>query len=435
MSEQTQRETADLLIVHAGQLVTIPDPGRPLRGAQLGEPGLIRDGAVAVRAGRIAGVGTTAELERRFTADQISDAGGRVVCPGFVDCHTHAVWAGDRLDDFERRCAGATYQEIMAAGGGILSTMRATRAAAFEQLLALTLARLDEMLACGATTVEIKTGYGLEAAAELQLLAVIEAAAARSPLDIAPTFLGAHAVPPEFAGRPDGWVDVVADDLLPRVADWYAGSLFAQRGVPCGVDVFCENHAFDLAQSARVLRAGAARGLRPKIHADQFTALGGARLAAELGALSADHLDVTPAAERRRLAQSPTIAVLLPAVTLNLGSCAFPDARAWIADGAAIALATDFNPGSAPCPSLPLVMGLGCRYLRLTPAEALAAVTLNAAYALGLADRLGSLTVGKQADCVILEADDYREAAYWLGGGPRVRAVVKQGRVVYGVAA
>jgi imidazolonepropionase len=392
---------------------------------------LINNGALAVHQGRIVAVGPSDALRRAYTASAEIDATGRALCPGFVDPHTHLVYAGDRADEFERRIAGATYQEIMAAGGGILSTMRATRAASAEELAAESRARLAQMLALGTTTAEVKSGYGLELAAELRQLAAIAALDAAQPIELVPTFLAAHAIPPEYAGRAEAYLDLVIDEMLPAALAWYQGSHFATRGVPFFVDVFCERGAFDLHQSRRMLEAARGLGLPLKAHVDEFSALGGLDLALELGAVSVDHLDVTGPAGIALLAQSPTIAVAIPAVTFNLGGSHFADARAIIDAGAALALTTDINPGSAPCPSLPLVMAIACRYQRLLPAEALNACTVNAAHALGLGARLGSLEVSKQADILILEAADYRHLAYEFGGN-LVKSVIKRGVVVNG---
>ncbi|MCS6825038.1 MAG: imidazolonepropionase [Caldilinea sp.] len=419
-------ETVDLLLVNATQVVTCASSG-PKRGAALADVGIIERGAVAVDEGRIAAVGPTAELQSRFRGRVHLDVTGKLLCPGFVDCHTHLVFAGDRVDEFERKLAGASYQELLAAGGGILSTMRVTRAASLDELVAVGLRRLHAMARLGTTTVEIKSGYGLDTAGELKILAAIEQLAAAAPQDIVPTFLGAHAVPPEFAGDPDGYIELVCKEMLPAVAAWRNESCFGALGVPVFNDVFCEQGVFNPMQSRRVLEAGLHVGLRPKIHADEFVALGGTRLAVELGAVSADHLDATPQEEMAALALSETIAVLLPGVNFHLGSHHFAQARRWVEAGAAIALATDFNPGSAPILSLPLVMAIACRYQRLTPAEALNAVTINAAHALGLGDRLGSLEVGKQADLLVVDAPDYRHLAYWLGEN-LVEAVIKAGR-------
>jgi len=419
----------DFVIYNAGQLVTCASPGGPKRGKAMGDVGLISDGAVAISDGEIVAVGPADELCAAYAAGETLDAGGRVVCPGFVDPHTHAVYAGDRAAEFEMRIRGATYMEIMQAGGGILSTMRATRAATIAQLVAASRPRLDAMLALGTTTAEVKTGYGLDVENELKMLDAIAALDETHPVDLVPTFLGAHAVPPPYTGRTDAYVDRVVEKMLPAAAEWHRHSSFVHRSLPLFCDVFCEEGVFDRAQARQVLEAGLALGLRPKIHADEFTSLGGVSLAVELGAVSADHLDVTPPGEIEALAASDTVGVVLPAVNLNLGSVHFADARAMIDAGVALALATDINPGSAPCPSLPLVMAIACRYQRLLPAEALNACTINAACALGLGDRIGSIEVGKQADILIVDAPDYRHLAYQFGIN-LVERVIKRGGIV-----
>jgi imidazolonepropionase len=284
------------------------------------------------------------------------------------------------------------------------------------------------MLALGTTTVEVKTGYGLDTESELKMLQAIAALDAAHPMDIVPTFLGAHAVPAEYRGRANEYVDLVVDEMLPKVTEWYHHSTFASRRVPLFCDAFCEASVFDREQSRRVLEAGLAHGLPPKIHADEFETLGGVALAVELGATSADHLDVTPPTEIAALSNSSTLGILLPAVNFNLGSSHFPDGRAMIDAGVALALATDVNPGSAPCPSMPLVMAIACRYQHIIPAEALNASTINAAYAVGLEDRLGSLEPGKQADLLIVNARDYRHLAYQFGTN-LVEGVIKRGQL------
>jgi imidazolonepropionase len=417
----------DLLIHNAAQLVTCVSTGGPKRGAALADVGLIHNGAVAISGGEIVDVGESDDLCATWTGDQTIDASGRVVCPGFVDAHTHVVYAGDRVDEFEMRIRGATYVEIMEAGGGILSTMRATRAATVEQLVHESSRRLDRMLSLGTTTVEVKTGYGLDTASEIKMLDAIAALDRQHPIDLVPTFLGAHAVPPEYRGRADAYVQLVIEEMIPSVARWWRGTSFAERSLYC--DVFCEAGVFDVDQTRRVLAAGLAHGLSLKLHADEFESLGGVSLAVELGAVSVDHLDVTPPDEIARLAVSNTIGVLLPAVGLNLGSAHYAPARAIADAGVALALATDLNPGSAPCLSMPLTMAIACRYGRLLPAEALNASTINAAYAIGLGDRLGSIQVGKQADLCVLDVPDYRDLVYWLGGNP-VETVIVRGRVV-----
>ena len=420
---------ADLLIHHAAQLVTCASPEGPKRGAALADVGAIADGAVAIADGAIVDVGPTADLRGRYEAAETLDAGGKVVCPGFVDAHTHAVYAGDRTAEFEMRLRGATYLEILRAGGGILHTMRATRAATVQELVAGSRRRLDAMLALGTTTAEVKTGYGLDGASEMRMLQAVARLDLEHPLDLVPTFLGAHALPPEYEGHADEYIDLVVQDMLPQAAGWYPCSSFARDRVPLFCDVFCEEGAFDRDQARRILEAGLAWGLPLKLHADEFQSLGGVSLAVSVGAVSVDHLDVTPPDEIEVLAGSGTLGVILPVVNLNLGSAHFAPARAMADAGVALAVATDLNPGSAPCPSMPLAMALACRYGRLLPAEALNAATINAAHAIGLGDRIGSIEVGKQADLLIVDAPDYRHLAYWLGDN-LVEQVIKKGQIL-----
>lgn len=419
----------DLLIYNTAQVVTCAGAPGPRRGAAMANVASVPMGAVAVSGERILAVGGEAELRRRYFPSAELDAAGGAVVPGLVDPHTHVVYAGDRVGEFELRIGGATYQEIMAAGGGIASTARATRAASVERLVSESRRRLDQMLRLGATTVEAKSGYGLETGAELRQLEAIAALDAEHSVDLVPTFLGAHALPAEYAGRASDYVALVVEEMLPAAARWYADSAFAAAGVPLFADVFCEQGAFDLAQSRRVLEAARALGMPLKAHVDEFSELGGLALALELGAVSVDHLDVTGAEGIALLAASSAVGVVIPTVPFNLGSGHYAAARAMIDAGAAIALTTDINPGSAPCPSLPLAMALACRYQRLLPAEAMTAATINAAHAIGLGDRVGSLEPGKLADLLILDAPDYRYLAYEFGGNP-VRTVVKRGRVV-----
>ncbi len=396
------------------------------RGRAMRDVNLIPNGAVAISDGVIVAVDSTENIRAEYTARDEIDASGRVVCPGFVDAHTHLVFAGERVDEFELRIQGATYMEIMQAGGGIASSMRATRAASLAELVAQARRPLDEMLRLGTTTVEVKTGYGLDTASELKLLQAIVELDKSHPVDLVPTFLGAHALPPEFKGRTDDYVDLVVNEMLPAVRRW---ADTAALDVPLFCDVFCEENVFDVEQARRVLQAGLETGLAPKIHADEFVNLGGVALAVELGAVSADHLDVTSAAEVTALAGSDVVGVLLPAVNFNFGSAHYADARRMLDEGVVVALATDFNPGSAPCLSMPLVMAIACRYQKLTPAEALNASTINAAHALGLGQRVGSLEPGKQADLLLLNVPDYRHLAYQFGGN-LVERVFKRGKQV-----
>jgi imidazolonepropionase len=415
----------DLLVHSASQVCTVPaHDGAPQRGSGLGTLGIVENGAVAIDQGKIIEVGPSSSLRMVYEGQRQIDATGRAIVPGLVDPHTHLVWVGERAAEFEMRIAGATYMEIMAAGGGINSTVQRVRAASVEQLMAETRQRLDRLLRLGTTTVEIKTGYGLDTATELKQLDAIYRLADEHSVSIVATFMGAHAVPPEYRGRTDAYVELVVNEMIPAVAGFAR-----ERGKPLPfVDVFCEAGVFDVAQSRQILEAGAQSGMPLKLHADEFASLGGARLAVELGAISADHLVKTPAEDIRALGAEDTIAVSLPATPFGLGHHEFTPARAILEAGGALALATDCNPGPAWCESMQFVMALACRYLRLTPAEALAAATINAAFALGLSSQVGSLEVGKQADLLILDAPDYRHLAYRFGGN-LVRTVVKAGRV------
>ena len=418
---------ADLLIHSAAQVVTCAADA-PKRGATMQDVGLISDGAVVVKDGRILAIGPTESIRERYGAGQTINATGKVVCPGFVDPHTHVVYAGDRLGEFEQRIRGASYLEIMAAGGGIVSTMQATRDASVEHLVEATLPRLAQMLRLGTTTAEVKTGYGLSLESELKMLQAIAALDLAQPIDLVPTFMPAHALPPEFNGRAAAYVTWVIEEMIPAAADWYKQSHFAENGRPFFADIFCEQNAFTVEQSRQVLAAGLAQGLAAKIHADEFNSLGGVGLAIDLAATSVDHLDATTAEDIERLAASDVIGIVLPAVNFNLGSHEFADARSLIDAGAAIALSTDINPGSAPCPSVPLVLAIATRYQRLLPAEALNAATINAAFGVGLGQETGSLEPGKQADLLLLACDDYRQSVYQFGGN-LVEMVVKNGRI------
>lgn len=429
-------QQVDLLVHSIGQLLTIASPGGPKRGAAMRDLGLVEDGAVAMADGRIVAVGPSAWVRAQVTAREELDAGGRVALPGFVDAHTHLVFADDRADEFEQRLAGATYQQIMAAGGGIMATVRATRAASVDQLVAESRARLDRMLAHGTTTAEVKTGYGLTTADELKMLEAIARLDAEHPVDLVPTFLGAHAVPAEYRGRADEYVDLVLEDMLPKVVGdrgleiGDSSSLVTRHSLPF-CDVFCDEGAFTLEQSRRILARAKELGFPLKIHADEFAALGGTALAVALGAVSADHLAVTPDEELALLAGSNTMPVLLPGTTFGLGSTHYADARKMMDRfELPVALATDLNPGTCWCESLPFIIALACRYLRMTPAEAIVAATLNAAHAVGRGNRVGSLEMGKSADLVLLDARDYRHLAYRFGVNP-VALVIKAGRVAW----
>ena len=417
----------DLIVDRIGQLCIIPaHDGGPQRGANLGDLQSVEDAALAIHMGRIAAAGPRDEILKSFAGRETIDAGGRLVTPGLVDPHTHLVWAGDRAEEFEQRLQGKTYMEIAAAGGGINRTVRLTRAASREELIAQTRPRLERMLRCGTTTVEVKTGYGLATQTEITMLDVIADLNAGQPLDLIPTFLGGHDIPPEYAGRTDAYVDLLVDEMIPAVAAWKAqrwpGALYC--------DVFCEKGVFDVAQTRRILEAGLRAGLTPRLHADEFVSLGGVALATELNAASVDHLLATTPDDVARLAQARTVAVLLPATPFGLGIPNTAPARGLVEAGAALALATDCNPGTAWCESMPLILALATRALKLTPAQALAAATINAAFAVERGDQIGSLEPGKMADLVIWDAPDYRHLSYRFGAN-LAQCVVKGGQVAY----
>lgn len=415
-----------LTIHSAAQVLTIAAPHGPRRGPAMRELGIIEHGAVAVEGDRIALVGKTSDVlaEAGHSASLI-DASGKVVMPGFVDPHTHLVFAGDRAAEFEMRLAGATYLEIMAAGGGIMNTVRATRAASLEDLVDQSRQRLDVMLTHGTTTVEAKTGYGLDTENELKMLEAIRLLDESHPVDLIPTFLGAHAIPAEYRGRVDEYVDVVVEEMLPRVEN----EGYLTNNQPFFCDVFCEEGAFSLEQSRCILEKAKEMGMDLKIHADEFTSLGGAGLAAELGATSADHLACTPGEQIELLAKSRTIAVLLPGTPFGLGEDHFPPARRMIESGVPVALATDLNPGTCYCEAMPFIMSLACRQMRMTPAETIVAATINAAHAIRMEHEVGSLEVGKKADLLILDIADYRHLAYRFGTN-LVETTIKAGQVM-----
>lgn len=423
---------ADLLIDHIGQLVTLAGPPGPRRGAAMRALGVIEDAAVAVADEHVLAVGSGHDLRGFVRARTTLDAVGRSVVPGFVDPHTHLPWAGHRAAEFELRVGGASYMQIMAAGGGIVRTVTDTRAAPLPVLVAETRARLDRLLAHGTTTAEAKTGYGLNVSDEIKQLDAIAELQRSHPVDLVPTFLGAHAVPIELRGRADSYVDEVVDAMLPAAWAWWVGqrTMFPADG-PIFCDVFCEDGAFDLAQSRRILAAARGHGFRLKLHVDEFAPLGGTPLAIELGATSVDHIVTTPPDHLALLAASDTIGVALPGTPFGLAHRDYTPGRALIDQGGALALATDLNPGTSWCESMQMMIALACRYMRLLPAEALTAATLNAAHAIGLGHLVGSLEPGKLADLVILDSDDYRMLGYRYGAN-QARAVFKRGQLVAG---
>ena len=409
-----------LAVLHASQLVTLAGPKRPRVGREMSELAILPDGGMLIRDGKIDSVGTINQIKNSVADAEIVDAGGRVVLPGFVDAHTHLVFAGNRLDDFERRARGETYQQIARAGGGIWSTVEKTRAASNAELLAQAKKHADWFLHCGTTTVEAKSGYGLTLDDELKILRVMRQLNQETPLEIEPTFLGAHAVPREMA--PDEYVDLVADEMLPRVA---------QEKLAEFCDVFCERGYFEIEQSRKILSAAKRLGLKLRGHVDQLSNCGGAKLMAELGATTADHLEKTDEVGIVALKSAKVQPVLLPGSVYALALTSYPRAREMIESGLAAVLATDFNPGSSPTPSMSMILSLACTHMKMSPAEAITAATINAAYSLNRGNKIGSLEQGKLANFAIFDCQDYRELAYWFGipqthsvyvGGERVNA-------------
>lgn len=413
-----------MLIHSSSQLLTLK--GGPQRGHALGALGILEDGAVVVHDEKIVAVGTTAELKAAYPDEPTLDASGCVLMPGFVDPHTHVIWGGDRANEFEMKMAGKPYLEILAEGGGILSTVRATRTASIESLIAQARPRLLRMFAHGTTTVETKTGYGLQTATELRLLKALLALDDEGPLDLAITFLGAHAIAPEYKDDPQGYTDLVCETMLPMLKEWW-GTHAPRLPLPF-VDVFCETKAFDLNQSRQILSAAGSLGFPLKIHADEFDNLGGASLAVELGAASADHLVVTSDTDIAALGKSDTVAVSLPCTPFGLAENHYTPAHKLIEADAILALATDCNPGTSWNESMQFVIALACRAMKLTPAQAIAAATINSAHAIRRSETIGSIEAGKQADMLILSVPDYRHLGYRYGTN-LVRQVIKRGRV------
>jgi imidazolonepropionase len=397
---------SELLVTNCSQLVTLAGPSRPRVGHELREIAAIPDGAMLVRNGRIAAVGKRADIEPLATGAESIDAGGRLVTPGFVDAHTHLVFGGNRADEFEMRSAGATYQEIAAQGGGIRSTVRKTRAASEDALSNSATRYASWFLNGGTTTVEAKSGYGLTAEDELKILRVIRHIGRTTALRTVPTFLGGHEVPEEYKGRADAYIDLIVEQMLPQVE---------REKLAEFCDVFIESKVFSVPQARRIFTAAKHHGLGIRMHADQFTDIGACELAAEMGAKTCDHLEQTTPSSMQVLMRAGVQPVLLPASVYAIGSQKYPAARAMIETGLAIVLATDFNPGSSPTTSTRTVMSLACTQMKMTPAEALVAATVNAAHSLNRGHEIGSLEAGKCADFVVHDAEDYRELPYFFG--------------------
>lgn len=421
----------EVLITHASQLITMAGPARPRIRAEMAELAAIEDGAVLIRDGFIVAAGASSEILGLAGDDaRVIDASGSVVMPGYVDAHTHPVFAGTREDEYCLRAAGLSYQEIAARGGGILSTVRKTRAASEQELFGLALPRVWRFFSHGTTTIEAKSGYGLTIQDELKILRVIRRLGEETPLDIVPTFLGAHEIPVEFrnlglAGKGrEEYIRLVIDEMLPAVA--------AER-LAGFCDVFCESHVFTVEESRSILKRAGDLGFGARLHAEQLSLSGSAKLGAELGAASVDHLENIDDSGIESLSAAGVIGVLLPGAVFNLGLNRYAPARKLIEAGVPIVLATDFNPGSSPTPSMQMIHSIACTQMKMTPAECITASTLNAAYSLGLGGQIGSLEKGKHGDVVIFDCGDYRQIPYFFGVN-HVRTVLKRGEIVAGPA-
>jgi len=409
----------DLIIKNAGELLTLSSSFTEESGL-----GMIQKGAVAIKKGRVFWVGKTEEISGKFSLSRDGrkiDGTGKVVMPGLIDAHTHLIFAGSRENEFEQRIQGLSYQEIAGRGGGILSTVEATRQASFDELLSLGKRRLDRMLSKGVTTVEAKSGYGLSLQSEMKILRVMKALQKSHPIDIVPTFLGAHTVPKEFREERARYVNLLTEEMIPQVA---------QERLAEFCDVFCEKKAFTLEESRKILETGKRYGLKPKIHADQLSSGGGAELAAEINAYSADHLEYASPEGIKKMAEKGVTAVLLPGASFFLSMRKYPPARDMIAQGMAVALATDLNPGSSMTESLPMMMTMGCTMYKLLPKEVIQATTIHAARSAGREKEIGSLEVGKQADLLVLDIPNYRYLPYHFGVD-HVEYVIKKGKIVY----
>ncbi|MDH5636849.1 MAG: imidazolonepropionase [Candidatus Bathyarchaeota archaeon] len=409
-----------MLIENADESVTLQGGSqKPLLGEQMKNLGIINNSSIAINEGKIVAVGKTREIKAKFEAKETVDAEGKVVMPGFVDPHTHLVFAGSRAEEFEMRIQGSTYMEILERGGGILKTVRETREASRDELLESSRKTLDTMLEHGTTTMEAKSGYGLTRTNEVKCLEVMKVLNEKHPVDIVPTFLGAHAIPPEYKNNAGQYVGLIINEMIPEVAS---------RRLAEFCDVFCEKGVFDLRQSGEILLRGKEQGLTPKLHADEMTRLGGAELAAEVGAISASHLLFASDNGLRAMAKQGVMAILLPGASFSLMTGRYADARKMISWGVGVALGTDYNP-SCWIESQQIVIALACHQMRLTPSEAITAATINAAHAINRAHTVGSLEAGKKADIAILDVPNHRFLGYRFGTN-LIDKVIKDGKLV-----
>ncbi len=410
----------DLLVTGAAELLTLENNG-PKRGRDLDELGIIRTGAVAVHEGIIVETGPADSLEKRYRAEHRIDAAGKVVMPGFVDPHTHPVFCATRETEFDMRLRGKTYVEITEAGGGIFSSVRSMRGASTEELERLVAGRLDRFIALGTTTLEAKSGYGLNLEDEMRALEILDRLDSRHPIDLVRTFLGAHQMPKEYASRREEYIRLLTEEIMP---------LIREKGLASYCDIFCEKGVYSIEESRRIMNAAASLGFKLRFHADELAPLGGAELAAEMGAATADHLVMASDEGIEAMAESGVIPVILPGTVFSLNLERHPPVRKMIDRGLAVALATDFNPGTSFVQSMPAVINIACCLLRLTVAEAINAATVNPAYSLDRGDLVGSLQEEKQADLLVLDCPSHLFLGYRLGWNP-VSLVVKKGRIVY----
>jgi imidazolonepropionase len=423
MSKTTKgrtRESADILIVNAEEMLTLAGSSQtPRVGKQMRELGIIRDGALAIREGKILAVGKTSEVTKSFRGEYVLSAKGKTILPGFVDPHSHLVFAGSREDEFQMRVEGASYMDILSSGGGVLKTAKETHKARTEKLVERGIERLDTMLAHGTTTVESKSGYGLTTEDELKILEANRRLNQLHCMNVVSTFMGANVVPLEYRNATEEYVDLIIEEMIPRVA---------KQSLAEFCDVFCERGTFGLEHSKRILTAGKKNGLKPKIHADQMSALGGAEIAADIGAISADHLNYSSAKGVKAIAEKNIVAVLLPAAIFSMMGSKYPNARLMIDNLAPVALGTDFN-ASCNITNQQLVIAMACHLLRMTPAEAITATTINAAHAICRANEVGSLEVGKRADVTVLGVPNHVFVGYSFGAN-LVEKVIANGRLV-----
>jgi imidazolonepropionase len=417
-------DSISLIVQNASQLLTLrSDQKGPRTEKHMEDLGIIEDGAVAILKDKIVVVGKTEEVLRQINIDKrtnVIDAKDKVVLPGFVDCHTHPVFAGTREEEFEMRIRGKTYLEIAASGGGIKSSVRALRSKSKEELIQLALPRLDRMLSYGTTTIEAKSGYGLSLEDEIKMLEVIDELNRIHPIDLIPTFLGAHEIPEEYKDRRKEYIKLITEKMIPEVAK-------SKLAVFC--DIFCEKGVFDIEESKEILTVAKKHGFKLKLHADQLSPLGGSKLAAELGAVSADHLEYIDDDGIQMMKEAGVIGVLLPGACFGLGIKEYPPARKMIDEGLAVALATDFNPGSSMTESMPIILSLACLMTKMTPAEAITASTINSAYAVDMGEKIGSIEVGKKANLVIWNVQNYKEIPYHFGVN-LVDQVIKGGEII-----